>query len=137
MANRIINSEAIAEIAIALKELKEFVVFIGGSVVGLYADALVEEELRPTEDIDVTIKLMSYDKWARFQERLTELSIHPDPFGHAICSYKYKDIALDIMPSSVDVIGAANRWYEIGFKELRTVEVLGESIQILLSLIHI
>ncbi len=38
MENRTINMAAVAEIAHALRELKDQMVFIGGAVVSLYAD---------------------------------------------------------------------------------------------------
>jgi len=38
MKNRVINIAVVAEIALALKELKDQVIFVGGSVVSLYAD---------------------------------------------------------------------------------------------------
>ena len=73
----------------ALCELSDQIIFIGGSVVSLYAYDPAADEIRPTSDIDMTINLMNFSNWVRMQERLAELGFYPDPFGHAICSYKY------------------------------------------------
>ena len=106
-------------------------VFIGGAVVSLYADDPVADEIRPTADIDMTINLMNFSNWAKMQERLAELGFYPDPFGHAICSYKYHDIPVDIMPAEDGPLGPSNKWYKIGFENLWKVKAKEEEIQIL------
>lgn len=105
-------------------------VFVGGAVVSLYADAPAADEIRPTADIDMTIKLMSFQKWTTLQKKLAALGFNPDPFGDSICSYRYKDIPVDILPAADGPLGPANRWYAIGFDKLVIAEVHGEGIQI-------
>ena len=56
---------------------------------------------------------------------------YPDPFGHAMCSYKYKDIPVDIMATEEGPLGPTNRWYKIGFKDLWRVAVKEQEINIL------
>ncbi len=85
MENKAINIGIIAEIAEALKELKEIMVFVGGAIVSLYADNPAAEEMRPTEDVDMMIEFMNYGKWVKMQERLSELGFFPDPNGRSIC----------------------------------------------------
>lgn len=131
MENRTINIAVVAEVAQALKELKNQMVFIGGAVVSIYADDPVADEIRPTSDIDMTINLMNFSNWAKMQERLAELGFYPDPFGHAICSYKYHDIPVDIMPAEDGPLGPSNKWYKIGFENLWKVKAKEEEIRIL------
>ena len=131
MENRTINIAAVAEVAQALKELKTKMVFVGGAVVSLYADDPAADEIRPTSDIDMTINLMNFSNWTKMQERLAELGFYPDPFGHNICSYKYNDIPVDIMPAEDSVLGPSNQWYKIGFENLWKVKAKEEEIQIL------
>ena len=83
-------------------------VFVGGAVISLYADDPAANEIRPTGDIDITIKLFNYSAWTKIQGRLAELGFHPDPEGHANCSYKYKNIPVDIMSSEDGPLGPAN-----------------------------
>ena len=73
------------------------------------------DEIRPTQDVDMTINVINLGHWAVLQEKLATLGFHPDPQGHAISSYKYKDIPVDIMSVEDDPLGPANRWYKIGF----------------------
>ena len=56
MENRTINTAVVAEVARALKDLKQHMVFVGGAIVSLYADEPAADEIRPTQDIDKTLK---------------------------------------------------------------------------------
>jgi hypothetical protein len=90
-------------------------VFVGGAVISLYTDDPAADEIRPTQDIDMTINLHGFGAWAKMQERLSELGFHPNPKGHALCSYTYQDVLIDIMPSEDGPTGPANPWYQPGF----------------------
>jgi len=129
--NRTINISVVAEVAQALKDLKNQVVFVGGAVVSLYTDDPAADEIRPTADIDMTLNIINLGKWVQIQEKLSKLGFHPDPYGHAICSYKYKDIPVDIMPAEDGPLGPANKWYKLGFADLWTVKAIDEEIHIL------
>ena len=131
MENREINIAIVAEVAKALQEVKDYMVFVGGAVISLYTDDPAADEIRPTQDIDMTINIINLSHWEKMQERLGKLGFHPDPFGHAICSYKYKDIPIDIMAAEDGPLGPTNRWYKIGFENLWTAKVKEQEIKIL------
>jgi len=130
MKNRTINLGVVAEIANALGDLNESIVFVGGAVVSVYSDDDAADEVRPTQDIDLTLKLFDINQ-QDLDKQLAERGFHPDIHGHAICSYKYKDIAVDVMASIDSMRGPTNRWYAIGFDSLEEVTIKGETIQIL------
>ncbi|MBL0049297.1 MAG: hypothetical protein IPP32_14520 [Bacteroidetes bacterium] len=131
MENRTINIGVVAEVAQALKDLKEQMVFVGGAVVSLYTDDPAADEIRPTADIDMTLNVVNLSNWSVLQEKLSLLGFHPDPFGHAICSYKFKNIPVDIMPAEDGPLGPANKWYKLGFNNLWSVKAKEEEIKIL------
>jgi len=131
MENKIINIRMVAAVASALMELRSKIVFVGGAVISLYTDDPATDEVRPTADIDMTIQLTGYSEWAGIQKRFLELGFSPDPQGKAICSYLYKNISVDIMPSEDGPIGKANGWYKPGFSFLQEVSVENETINIL------
>jgi predicted nucleotidyltransferase len=131
LENRIINIEILAEVAEALKDIKDEMVFVGGAVVSLYADETAADEMRPTEDIDMALKIINLSHWQQLQEKLSGLGFYPDPFGHAICSYRYKDIAIDIMSIEDGPLGPANPWYKVGFHNLWTVNIKNQEIKLL------
>lgn len=128
MHNKIINLALVAQVANGLQELKDKMVFIGGAVISLYTDDPAADEIRPTADIDMTINLANYAEWAQMQERLAELGFYPDPQGQSICSYKFKDIAIDIMPANDSSIGVSNIWYKPGFKYLQKVTLEDKTV---------
>ncbi|MFI0427956.1 hypothetical protein [Mariniflexile sp. HMF6888] len=123
MHNKVINLALVAQVAKGLKELNEKMVFIGGAIISLYTDDPAAEEIRPTSDIDMTINLANYTEWSQMQERLAELRFYPDPQGQSICSYKFQDIAIDIMPAEDSSIGISNTWYKPGFKFIQQIEL--------------
>lgn len=131
MENKIINIAIVEKVASALKELKNQMVFVGGAVISLYTDDPAADEIRPTQDIDMTINVHGFGAWTKMQERLAELGFYPNPKGHAICSYTYQDVLIDIMPSEDGPIGPANPWYQPGFSYLVEVEVQNEKVNIL------
>lgn len=131
MENRAINIAVVAEVAKALQDIKQNMVFVGGAVVSLYTDDTAAEEIRPTQDIDMTLNIVNLGHWKQVQEKLGSLGFHPDPFGHSICSYKYKDIPVDIMATEDGPLGPANSWYKIGFENLWIAKANEQEINIL------
>jgi hypothetical protein len=132
LENKTINLQTVAAVAKGLKELRPKMVFVGGAVISLYTDDEAAEEIRPTGDIDLTIQISGYAGWVQVQERLCQLGFTPDPNGHAICSYLFQGISVDIMPSEDGPLGPSNRWYKPGFESLKEVSVNDEiTIQIL------
>ena len=131
LENKIINIAVVAEIAEALKDIKQDMVFVGGAVISLYTDDPAADEIRPTQDVDMTINILNLGHWEEVQKKLSELGFQPDPFGHAICSYKYNDIPVDIMATEDGPLGPSNRWYKVGFKNLWNVKVKDQEIKIL------
>jgi len=110
LENRIINISVVAEIAKALKHLKNDVVFVGGAVISIYTDDPAADEIRPTKDIDMTLKVHNLKHWEDLQTILAKLGFYPDPYGHSVCRYKYDDIPVDIMSANDGAFGPTNRW---------------------------
>jgi len=131
LENRTINIAVVAEVAEALQDIKQDMVFVGGAVVSLYTDDPAADEIRPTQDIDMTLNIINLSHWEKVQTQLSALGFYPDPFGHAICSYKYKDIPVDIMATEDGPLGPTNRWYKIGFENLWSTKAKDQDIKIL------
>jgi predicted nucleotidyltransferase len=131
LENKVINIAVVAEIAAALKDMKNDMIFVGGAVVSLYTDDPAADEIRPTQDVDMTLNILNLGHWGKVQEKLSTLGFYPDPFGHAICSYKYKDIPIDIMAMEDGPLGPANKWYSIGSKDLWSAQAKEQEIKIL------
>lgn len=60
MKNKIINIHTDGKVAKGLKDLKDEMIFVGGTVINLYTDDVAAEEIRPTYDVDLAIHLLNY-----------------------------------------------------------------------------
>lgn len=98
----------------ALEELAKDVVFVGGATVSLYTDR-VADEVRPTDDIDILIELVSYQGYADIEEKLRQKGFINDWESGVICRYKVQGIIVDVMPTSDRILGFSNKWYTPGF----------------------
>ena len=64
------NIDMLQTVADGLEELRDKIVFIGGTVAELYADDPASSDIRPTQDVDRTIELSSYKEHTELEEDL-------------------------------------------------------------------
>ena len=130
MDNR--NLRRLRLIARGLQELGEQVVYVGGSVVQLYASDAAQTDIRPTDDVDFVVDLSSYKDYVAFCEQLRKKHFHNDTTpGAPICRWVFEDERVDVMTRDGSALGFTNRWYEPGMKK-RSLYELSEGL-----LIHI
>jgi hypothetical protein len=129
--NKKLNERMIKKIALALGELNEKVVYVGGAVVNLYADDLSAEDVRPTKDIDVFLEIATYGKLTKLQEELAAKGFYPAIEEKVICRFRYEDILLDVM--STEAVGWAqtDKWFLPGMKNLIRIQIDDVTINIL------
>lgn len=109
------NISMLQTVANGLEELKEDMVFVGGSVAELYVDSTAASDIRPTLDVDCVVELSSRTAHARLEEALRAKRFANDTSqGAPICRWIYRDILVDVMPTDPDVLGFTNIWYEDG-----------------------
>jgi len=109
------NITMLQTVANGLGELKEDMVFVGGSVAELYVDNPAASDIRPTLDVDCVVELSSRTAHARLEEALRAKRFTNDTSqGAPICRWIYRDIKVDVMPTDPDVLGFTNIWYNDG-----------------------
>lgn len=109
------NITMLQTVADGLGELKEDMVFVGGSVAELYVDNPAASDIRPTLDVDCVIELSSRTAHARLEDALRAKRFANDTTqGAPICRWVYQDILVDVMPTDPDVLGFTNIWYDDG-----------------------
>jgi len=102
--------ETVAE---GLGDMLNEVVFVGGSVVGLYATDPAASEVRPTDDVDCMVEVSSRLSYYRLEEELRALGFTNDTTpGAPLCRWKYRDLTVDVMPTNTDILGFSNKWYQ-------------------------
>lgn len=131
MKNTIINKEAIKTIAHALGELNSEVVFVGGAVVSLYIDDTSADDVRPTKDIDISLKIASFSTLEKIRLLLIEKGFYQTSEDNVICRFRYDDIKVDVMSTQPVGWAPSNRWFEPGFEHLKTVLIDEYEIKIL------
>jgi predicted nucleotidyltransferase len=128
-----ITLESIEKVAKALGELNKEVVFVGGAVVSLYVNDAFADEFRPTKDVDITFRIVSFAKLERLREELVAKGFKQNIFEDVICRFQLEDILVDVMSTHAIAWAPANRWFDEGFNHLCQIKV-GKQVINLLSL---
>ena len=131
LKNTRINLGIIRVIATALSELNERVVYVGGAVVSLYINDPAAEDVRPTKDIDISLKIASIGELEEIRESLAMKGFKQSPSDDVICRFRYKDIKVDVMSTKAVGWAPANPWFGPGFKHLEKIDIEDKSINIL------
>lgn len=125
------NNEAFYHAASLLKDLNEQVVYVGGRIVGLLITDIVEDDIRPTFDIDVAFDLDTTDIVAHYslQKKLESLGFKPE--GNINCRYILDDFMIDVMYTDGTLQGINSNWYQAGFDNAIEIQIKDKKIKIL------
>lgn len=103
--------------------------FVGGTILGFLLDNPSLVRLRPTDDVDAIVNVVTFLEYVNLEKHLRELGFKNDTSEDApICRWIYEGIKVDVMPVK-DHAGAMNaEWFEYaiktaGAKTLRDVTV--------------
>ena len=110
------NIQLLAAVAKGLGHLCPKVVFVGGAVTELYATDIAVSEIRPTDDVDCVVELVSYSAFTHIEEELRSLNFKNDIESKIICRWIYKGIKVDVMPDDAKIMGFSNPWYNEGIR---------------------
>ena len=108
------NITRIKAVYLALEELAQEVVFVGGATVSLYSTR-PETETRPTDDVDIVVEIMHYKDYSVIEEKLRSKGFVNDVESGVICRYIIHGITVDVMPTSEEILGFSNKWYSEAF----------------------
>lgn len=130
MRTNSINIEMLQIVAKGLGKLKNEVVFVGGAVAELYISDPGASEIRPTTDVDCVIELSTRLEYTALEKKLREKKFLNDMSEEApICRWLFKDIKVDVMPTSEKILGFSNRWYSEGI-EYKEVKILPDNTKV-------
>jgi len=91
------------------------VAFVGGCTTAmLVTDAVVLDDIRFTDDVDLVIELAGISAWQQLTERLAARNFKITGEDEVNCRFRFNDIVVDVMPSDPEVLGYANRWFVEG-----------------------
>lgn len=127
--------EMLMEIAKGLGPLRERVVFVGGSTVALYLTDPAAPGIRPTEDVDCVIELVTRAEYYKLEDQLRKLGFqHTADANAPICRWRYHGLTADIMPTEGSVLDFKNKWYPDGYTNSQEVKLPGGQIIRIFSL---
>ncbi len=131
LKNTLINREATKKIATALGEMNQRVVFVGGAVVSLYIDDPSADDVRPTKDIDISMKIASLTELESIRQELTQRGFIQSSEDSVICRFRYKDLKVDVMATKPVGWAPASPWFAPGFNHLVSFDLEEISIKCL------
>lgn len=126
------NIEMLSLVARGLGPLKDEAVFVGGATIELYLTGALGIKVRPTDDVDCVVEVVSRIDYHKIEERLRALGFqHPMEEKAPICRWRYQDVLVDVMPIEGKILGFSNRWYPEGFeKSIRKKLPDGQEIRV-------
>lgn len=112
-------SEALLELAVEiLGPVVDEVVFVGGATIHLWLTEATTPPVRTTDDVDVICDVAGYGEYQALAERLRERHLEEAIGEPVICRWRHREsgLAIDVMPTSEEVLGFSNAWYELGIE---------------------
>ena len=117
MKNTEINRAVVQKIALALGELNERVVFVGGAVVSLYIDDPAADDVRPTKDLDISLEIASIAELEELRVLLNKKGFVQSHNDDVMCRFRFEDVKVDVMATRAIDWAPANPWFAPGFKK--------------------
>ena len=105
--------------------------FTGGSIVGLLLDNPDLTPMRPTDDVDVIVEVLSRKNYSRFEERLRERGFLNDTRqGAPMCRWIYNTLTVDVMPIEGSFLGLNTVWFDCALASAVDRVIDGETIRV-------
>jgi|AntDeeMinimDraft_5_1070356.scaffolds.fasta_scaffold05307_2 predicted nucleotidyltransferase len=111
----------IIAVAWALGSLNKKVVYVGGAVVSLYANDTAARDVRPTDDVDLTLEITSMGRLETLRKELTNKGFKQSAEDDVMCRFRYEGLKVDVMATREIGWAPANPWFAPGFKDLKKV----------------
>ncbi|MFW5755939.1 MAG: hypothetical protein ACOCWK_05010 [Tangfeifania sp.] len=131
LKNQTINLKVVEKVALALGDLNDQIIYVGGAVVSLYVTDEGAEQPRPTKDIDISVQISTYAQMDKLRIILAKKNIYPASNEKIIYRYSYEDILIDFIPYEDSPLGPTNRWFKPGFKRALPIKLGSTKIKIL------
>lgn len=118
------NLPHLRQIAEALGDLREQVVFVGGAVAGLLVTDPLADPVRATRDVDAVVNA-NRALFHRVEETVARRGFARDVESGVICRWVHKESGLlfDLMPVQPEVLGFSNCWYPYAIETAEPVEL--------------
>ena len=133
------NIELLIQIAEALGDLRDNLVFVGGCATALLITDPAAAAVRVTEDVDAIVAIASKHEYHQLGKALhargfsQQLERNDPPYR-----WTFAGMQLDVMPTDEAVLGFSNPWYESAMQTAVTVTLRkGLSIRLVTAICFI
>lgn len=113
-------------------QLKDQVVFLGGSVVSLLITDEAFGGIRTTRDVDLIVDVAGRSGFHTVEELLRKAGfsqiLADDP--PIICRWRINSVIVDVMPCDEQILGFSNKWYKEAIKNYSLVNLAGTEIRV-------
>lgn len=107
------NIDSISIVAEQLGELCDDVTFVGGCIMGFLITDYAAPDVRFTIDVDCIINAITKPDYYNLTEKLRDKGFKESISGdHPVCRWICNGVLIDIVPTSENVLGFSNIWYE-------------------------
>jgi len=115
---------------VALGDLCEQVVFVGGAVAGLLVTDPLADSVRATRDVDAVVNT-SRARFHEIEAQVAQRGFERDVRSDVICRWLHSasGVAFDLMPVQPEMLGFTNRWYPYAVETAERVD-LGEGARV-------
>jgi len=122
---------SLKSLARELDALKVDYAFTGGSIVGLLLDNPELTPIRPTNDVDIIVEVLSRKSYSSFEDRLRARGFVNDiEQGAPLCRWKFNTLIVDVMPVGASFLGLNTMWFDHALENAKELEVDGETIRV-------
>jgi len=107
-----INPIVLAVVAEKLDQLGLNYAFVGGSIVSFLLDDAGLSPVRPTDDLDIILEVLTTQRYSDIEAKLRELGFaHDTRQGAPMCRWVINGLTVDIMPTQGAFMGLNTIWF--------------------------
>lgn len=125
------NLDRVAMVAKHLGELRDEVVFLGGSIAGLLVTDPAAPDIRVTLDVDLIVEAATRGEYYKFHDKLRAKGFMEAPEEGVVCRWKIDQQLVDVMPVKDEILGFANPWYPDAVAHPQTHELDGLRLRVI------
>ncbi len=104
------NLKMLEFIARKLGKLNERIVYLGGCTTALFITDPLSLDVRPTNDVDCIVDVISLNQYYKLGKELKEVGFKESK--DITCRWQLKELILDVMPTDEEILGFSNYWYK-------------------------
>ena len=120
--------EMLRKVARRLGDTGNLVVYVGGSVAGLFFTDPASSDIRATADVDMVADVGSRGEYWRLEKAFRDLGFKHVP--EVVCRWRLDDLLVDLMPPEEGITGTdTNRWYRDAISTSQKMDI-GDGLSI-------